>query len=346
MRNSSFELLRLIAQYMIVVYHILLFWFINNGASANIVLHKSICIPLHIGVILYVLISGYFGIHFSLKGVIKIISNLFVYGLLFALVAHFCFGDKFGPTKLFFVSASPFWFINIYLMLYCISPILNKIIKGLSKSNRLVLMLILFWISCYVGLLGFDDSLQYGKNLIHFVLLYIIGNTLAVCKHKINSIPLIYILLAYILINFISISLYVSMVGNSYEYLAYDMAFSYNSPLLIANAICVFVPFMRFKFHNKIINTLASSCLAIYLIHSANLFMQHPIKHAAMFIQFYTDSILGQLCLVLLLGLVVCIVAILLDNLLKPIWRKMTHLYNCLSRTKVGKIACDWCNLG
>ena len=65
-----------------------------------------------------------------------------------------------------------------------------------------------------------------------------------------------------------------------------------------------------------------------------------------MFIQFYTDSILGQLCLVLLLGLVVCIVAILLDNLLKPIWRKMTHLYNCLSRTKVGKIACDWCNLG
>ena len=239
---------------MIVVYHILLFWFVNNGASANIVLHKSICIPLHIGVILYVLISGYFGIHFSLKGVIKIISNLFVYGLLFALVAHFCFGDKFGPTKLFFVSASPFWFINIYLMLYCISPILNKIIKGLSKSNRLVLMLILFWISCYVGLLGFDDSLQYGKNLIHFVLLYLIGNTLAVCKHKINSIPLIYILLTYILINFISISLYVLMVGKSYEYLAYDMAFSYNSPLLIANAICVFVSFMRFKFHNKIIN--------------------------------------------------------------------------------------------
>jgi hypothetical protein len=44
-RNSSFELLRLFAQYMIVVYHILLFWFINIGTQIDLSLaavrHKN-----------------------------------------------------------------------------------------------------------------------------------------------------------------------------------------------------------------------------------------------------------------------------------------------------------------
>lgn len=343
-RNSSFELLRLFAQYMIVVYHILLFWFINNGATTNLVIHKSICIPLHIGVVLYILLSGYFGIRFSLKGLIKIIANLFVYGLIFAIIAHVLFGDKFGPTKLFFISASPFWFINIYIMLYCISPLLNSIIRTLSNKNRLILILILSWISCYIGLLGFDDTLKYGTNLIHFILLYLLGDTLALCKRKINTIPFLYILLFYVVLNTMSILLYICMVGHQYESLAYDIAFRYNSPLLIINAICVFIPFMRFEFYNKVINVLGSSCLAIYLIHSANLTMQHPIKIAALFIQSVTNNICASIGLVMVLGLIICIVSILLDKLLYPLWHLATRISNYIDRTKLGTIARNWSN--
>ena len=69
-RNSSFELLRIIAQYMIVVYHILLFWFVLDNPRYE-PMFKVAWIPLHVGVILYVLISGYFGIHFSIKGLCR-----------------------------------------------------------------------------------------------------------------------------------------------------------------------------------------------------------------------------------------------------------------------------------
>ena len=102
-RNSSFELLRIIAQYMIVVYHILLFWFVLDNPGYE-PMFKVAWIPLHIGVILYVLISGYFGIRFSIKGLFHILSQLFVYGLGLYLLSHFIYGDEIKIRRLFFIS--------------------------------------------------------------------------------------------------------------------------------------------------------------------------------------------------------------------------------------------------
>lgn len=338
-RNSSFELLRIIAQYMIVVYHILLFCFINNGTSINPIIHKSICIPLHIGVILYVLISGYFGIRFSLKSVFRIVANLFVYGLIFALISHFCFGDKFGPSKIFFISNSPFWFVNVYLMLYFLSPLLNKLKIGLTFTNRIILLAILVWISCYIGLLGFDKSLALGKNLIHFTLIYFIGDTLSLYRDRINKTPLLYVIFLYFVINLFSIAIYITMPSSEF---VYSIAFNYNSPLLIANAICFFIPFMRIEFYSRSINYIATSCLAIYLIHFANLFMQHPIKYASLAIQSITDDIMISTSMVFLFGLIICTCAICIDKILNPLWIIVSRFADFIDTTQMGVIARNW----
>ena len=58
-RDSSFELIRVIAQYFIVLYHILLVIVYKN---TNIEFYHAIWLPLHIGVPLFVMISGYFRI--------------------------------------------------------------------------------------------------------------------------------------------------------------------------------------------------------------------------------------------------------------------------------------------
>ena len=338
-RNSSFELLRLIAQYIIVVYHILLFCFINNGASITPVVHKSICIPLHIGVILYVLISGYFGIRFALKSVFKIVANLLVYGLIFAIVAHFCFGDKFGLSKIFFISNSPFWFVNVYLMLYFLSPLLNKIKVGLTSTNRSILLVILIWISCYIGLLGFDKSFALGKNLINFILVYFIGDTISLNKDRINKIPLLYIVLLYLLVNLFSIVVYLIMPSSE---LAYSLVFNYNSPLLIINAICFFIPFMRIEFYCKSINYIATSCLAIYLIHSANLFMLHPIRFASAIIQSTTSNTMILMSIVFVLGFIIFLCAVFLDKILNPLWMLVSRFSNYVDTTQIGAIARNW----
>ena len=58
-RNSSLELVRLLAMFMIVFYHLILFFIEPIDPSP---IFKAVQIPVHIGVILFVLISGYFGI--------------------------------------------------------------------------------------------------------------------------------------------------------------------------------------------------------------------------------------------------------------------------------------------
>ena len=344
-RNSAFELLRLVAQYMIVVYHIILFWYLKNEASLTPEIHKAICIPLHIGVILYVLISGYFGIRFSLKGVIKIIANLFLYGFIFTVIGHLWLGDHFGPSKFFFVSNSPFWFVNVYLMLYMLAPLLNVVINRLSNNNRLLLLLLLLWASGYVGLLGFDDSLHAGKNLLNFILVYLIGNTLSIHKERLNIVPLWKIITAYIVVNVMSISMYLLAVGSPIEELSYDIAFRYNSPLLMLNAVLFFIPFMRMKFHSKVINYLAGSCFAIYLIHSSNLFLRHPIRWSVMEIQSFTSDILASMGLVMLLSAVICLIAIGIDKLMFPYWEGTSKLTDYLNKTKIGNLAREWANL-
>lgn len=56
-RESQFELLRIVAQWCIVFYHLFMDYTIHLQEQYPIYL--GIQIPLHIGVLLFVLISGY-----------------------------------------------------------------------------------------------------------------------------------------------------------------------------------------------------------------------------------------------------------------------------------------------
>ncbi len=58
-RESSFELMRLVSMFLIVLYHLFCSSCIH---FMKMIFYKAIQIPLHIGVLLFVLISGYFGI--------------------------------------------------------------------------------------------------------------------------------------------------------------------------------------------------------------------------------------------------------------------------------------------
>lgn len=86
-RESQFELLRIVAQWMIVFYHLIFFF--TASLQTDYPFFKGIQIPFHIGVILFVLISGYYGIKPSLRGGIKLVSIVAVYYIPISLIAHF-----------------------------------------------------------------------------------------------------------------------------------------------------------------------------------------------------------------------------------------------------------------
>lgn len=333
-RESSFELLRLIAQYMIVAYHILLFWFVLEGPNPQSIF-KALWIPLHVGVILYVLISGYFGIRFSIKGVLRIVSQLLIYGLGLYLLNHYIYGDPLKIKQLFFVSNTPYWFIRTYLFLYLLAPLVNKAIASISLTTRVVLLAILSWISCWTGLMGFDTSLHEGYNVLHFILLYLIGNTLYIYRDKFNSIPTYIVLGLYMIGAIGGLGLIYAKPNNS---LLFNVLFQYNSLVLIFNAVMLFMLFMRIHFQNRTVNNMASSCLAIYLLHGSDVLFRHWIKDGALWIQKYFENIGGQIAMVFVYALLIVIICISIDKCLTPLWKLACRFADRLSQTKFGKI--------
>ena len=78
-RDSQFELLRIIAQFLIVWHH-MIYVFQPKYLQSN-TFFTAVDIPLHIGVIIFVLLSGYFTIKATSKGFIKIFGFFVVYSL-------------------------------------------------------------------------------------------------------------------------------------------------------------------------------------------------------------------------------------------------------------------------
>lgn len=78
-RQSNFELLRIVAMFLIVMYHLLLSSSAMPCYDYEEVMGQACWIPLHIAVVLFVLISGYFHIKASTRGIVKLILPVFVY---------------------------------------------------------------------------------------------------------------------------------------------------------------------------------------------------------------------------------------------------------------------------
>ena len=184
-RNSSFELLRIVAMAMIVFYHIVSYYLYLLPNPANQEFFTALLPTLHIGVILFMLISGYFGIKSTWKGLISLLMVVIVYNL--PLVLYSGIGHGRWMERLMFITNTPYWFIRCYLYLYLVAPFVNKAIDKLALRERLGALVAFGIISIYFGCTEGDIALQDGKNLVNFILLYLLGNTLKITQERWQS---------------------------------------------------------------------------------------------------------------------------------------------------------------
>lgn len=200
-RESQFELLRIVAQWCIVLYHLFMDYTIHLQEQHPIYL--GIQIPLHIGVLLFVLISGYWGIKPTIKGLLKLITMIFVYFVPLAIIgdAHLDLGIVRIIKDFLIVSYPRYWFFRCYLFLFLFSPVINYFLENMQSRQRFYLLAVLGYMSIWVGTSQGDITLSSGKNLTNFLFLYVVGNTLRVYKGKWSGIPIWKMLTIYLLIN-------------------------------------------------------------------------------------------------------------------------------------------------
>lgn len=131
-RNASFELLRIICMFMIVLYH--LFIKLDYSTVSTSALYSSILFPLHVAVICFVLISGYFGIRLSFKKITDFFIQVLFYNIVVYSVCS-VISNEF-TVKNFIISFLPLshnqdlWFIRTYLYLMLLSPLINKYLSS------------------------------------------------------------------------------------------------------------------------------------------------------------------------------------------------------------------------
>ena len=318
-RNASFELMRILCMMMIVYYHLL----IRVDASVFISTPelRAVTIPLHIAVVCFVLISGYFGVKESWKKILRFFIQVLFYNVLIFLFCSIV--EHNFSIRGFFLSFLPItdnkdlWFVRTYFMFLLIVPILNRFIQSTSKHEYFKMCLILMFISMYIGIRGNDASLSDGKNLINFSMIYFLGHLL---KEKEINISGKIIVFSYIFLNVVLVSAFLLGINSNLSTRVITYAFGYNSPLLVLNAILFFMIFVKIRIRSQFILWVANSVFPIYLIHS-NSNLQLPLmqKIAAL----SPSRSFSYYFMVMLVIMVGCIVT---DKCLQPIYKSITSI--------------------
>lgn len=297
----------------------------------------------------FILISGYFSIRPKAKSFFNLyLICAFYAGALYAVHLYFN-GSHFNRWVIYnmlmpfglWKSSTHWWFIPNYLILYILSPILNKVVDNISQRKfRLFLVLqalVIFYFGWYRNM-GWNEL---GHNFINFIFLYFIGRYIAIYGQSANnkfvggSIWLVAGLLMG-LIDWIFVT-----KGPVLSWFWFND--SYSNPLCVIAAVALFMSFKSMHIRqSKVINWLAVSVLPIYLISDNVYFVAGKIYGQVTAIydtypEYIAYSFIFLLSIMVVLGIPV--IDKLRIAITSPISRGLCNVwYKTKSRMQIGEI--------
>ena len=182
-RSSNFELLRLLCIFGILMMHT--FGGIDTSVSFfNTEIHVLVNSIFNMGVTCFILLSGYFGIRFDFKKLIRL-DLMIIFFTIFGTIAVGNLGIKALIKSCIPVISRYYWFISCYFFLCFLTPFLNQIPEKLSKENFEKLLAVLLLLFSVIPTFGFFEIMQDGgKGLVHMVMIYLLGRYLALYHNR------------------------------------------------------------------------------------------------------------------------------------------------------------------
>lgn len=281
-RQSNIELLRLVCMFMIVWIHFAGYSIIQCSESyVTQTGFVSVFPQLILGlcwcaVNTFILISGYFSIRPKAKSFFGLyLTCAFYAGLLY--VVHMYLSDSHFNRWAIYNTLMPFglwksstnwWFIPNYLILYILSPILNKIADNVSKREFQYFLVLMSIVVFYFGWYRHEVWSEAGVNFFNFVYIYFIGRYIALHTRRNKFIANGGGTLLWLLFG-LTIGVIEWLCLNTQPIFSWMWQNGYNSPLCIGASICLFMTFKLINMRpSKVINYMAASALPIYLVHN------------------------------------------------------------------------------
>ena len=241
----------------------------------------------------FVLISGWFGIHFNWRRFIEFLFQVFFFGIIIYVVICLVDPHKIRLIKnLFMTNAWNYWFVKCYLFLYIISPILNAFVEKASKNDFKILLILFFTMQAIYGW-ATDGATWYNKGYsgISFAGLYLLARYVRLYPAKRFSHSIKFDLVVYL--SFVVLNTLLSFILTKYGHtILSSKLFFYTSPFVILASIHFLLIFTKFTITSKTINWIAASCFAIYLTHS-NSFLAGPCYDHVIHKWFNTETTLN-----------------------------------------------------
>lgn len=273
-RGTNIELLRIISMLMIIAHHYVYYGIQQNYQKevANIVyqsgsffrkLWASFLLPGGVvGVGIFFIIAGYFGIEQNKVSISKIVQPVTFYGLLGCSV-YIILSLHNGSTitidviikSLFPLGGSIYWFATVYLILMLVKSYLNGIIKSLSKGGLIILILLLLIEYSALRLIN-----GHYLGLIEGVLYYFIGAFIKIRINTLKEISYLFYFIGFL----ISWFLYVFI-----DHL--DLRWGAIISIVVFGTFCsvfIVLSFVTMKpFCNNYINKISKHSFGVYLFH-------------------------------------------------------------------------------
>lgn len=211
----------------------------------------------------FVLISGWFGIHASRRGLGK-----FIYQVLFLLWGIYVVALLAGNTVFDLKGIQTamgiyngYWFVMAYLGMYILSPVLNAFAENASKRQFEALLLAFYVFQCYYCWGWSMVNYFEGYSIVFFCGLYLTARYVRLYPVKLlYKRPVSIYALSTLTVSVVAY-FGLSRIDSPIRMWRYD------NPIVILASVCILIAFTKIKFTSKAVNKLAQSCFAVYIIH-------------------------------------------------------------------------------
>lgn len=310
MRNSNIELLRNVAMFMIVLYHIVCHCVViqltdrgsmerlANGLFNYPLFYKKLLILDTmqtfgiVGNVVFILISGYFMIQKKTDIDIVKISKKLLFQLGFATVvltvaSTVCFHMNSGTFLnlmdiQYFNSMS--WFAGYYYIIILIAKVfLNGFLERVDNKGYLSFLIATFALSQFGWTGGLADGLIPGlRTLLTGIFLYALGGYFKIYDPLRKLRTYVFFLAIFITYFFVNLSAYnitetniENYIRNQTEegFIQYLPGYPNHSIVVIIIGVCLFEIFKRIRIpQSRILNYLGQATFMVYLVHDNEFF--------------------------------------------------------------------------
>lgn len=345
-RKSNIELLRILSILGVIILH-----YVNPSIGGGIAYTEEGSINFYIlyilasifvcAVNLFMLISGYFmsmsqkrSLWKPIELIIQVIAFSFGRYVLVSGLLKGNFTIKGAVASL--VPSN--YFVILYCVVFLLSPYINLIFNNLTeKQIKTFVLIVLLVFSVYPTLVDCANEVtnhqwiglssvgaygsQWGYSCVNFVMMYIIGAYLRRCRSGVKEISTSKLL---VLLGICTTVLVIwSRMNDKIGYFTEKTAWEYCNPVVILEAIIMFVIFSRLKIEViKPINVLSKATFSVYLLHG--IFIPHI--GIEQFVSSNVFLMLGHIMTSVILIYCICwCVYFIYDKTTSPLFRKISR---------------------